>query len=156
MIWDAKSGEAVGEPLGPAAKIGLAQDVTFSPDASTVLVAAVVNPDGQGGAAVAWRVSDGKELFTLNIDDGYGRGGRWRSLPTARFWRRVEGPGRSSSGRQDGCSSQGSSLLTGTAGWVLALDFDLTSERLVSTGSDGVTRHGTSSGARGTAHPSAA
>ena len=55
-LWDAKSGEAVGEPLGAAAKDleGVAQDVTFSPDAS-MLAAAFVNPDGRR-AAVAWRV----------------------------------------------------------------------------------------------------
>ena len=139
-LWDAKSGEAVGEPLGAAAKDleGVAQDVTFSPDAS-MLAAAFVNPDGKGGAAVAWRVSDGKELFTLNIDDGYGRGSAVAFTPDGKLLATGGGTGEiklwdARTGEQSGPS------LTGTAGGVLALDFDLTSERLVSTGSDGVTR----------------
>ena len=139
-LWDAKSGEAVGEPLGAAAKDlgGVAQDVTFSPD-SSMLVAAFVNPDGQGGAAVAWRVSDGKELFTLNIDDGYGRGSAVAFSPDGELLATGGGTGEiklwdARTGEQSGPS------LTGTAGWVLALEFGPTSERLVSTGSDGVTR----------------
>ena len=51
-----------------------------------------------GGAAVAWRVSDGKELFTLNIDDGYGRGSAVAFTPDGKLLAMVEGPGRSSSG----------------------------------------------------------
>jgi WD40 repeat protein/class 3 adenylate cyclase len=139
-LWDSKSGEAVGEPLGAAAKDlgGVALDVTFSPD-SSMLVAAFINPDGRGGAAVAWRVSDGKELFTLNIDDGYGRGSAVAFSPDGELLATGGGTGEiklwdARTGEQSGPS------LSGTAGWVLVLEFDQTSKRLVSTGSDGVTR----------------
>ena len=131
-LWDAKSGEAVGEPLGAAAKDleGVAQDVTFSPTppCSPRPLSILTGR----GAAVAWRVSDGKELFTLNIDDGYGRGSAVAFTPDGKLLATGGGTGEIKLWDASTVSSQGRRSRAPRV--VLALDFDLTSERLVSTG----------------------
>ena len=57
--------------------------------------------------AVAWRVSDGKELFTLNIDDGYGRGSAVAFTPDGKLLATGGGTGEIKLWDASTVSSQG-------------------------------------------------
>ena len=140
LRWDARSGKQFGNPLsaGRPAVGNVALDLAFSPDGER-LAAAFAKLGDDGGTAVVWRLSDGKELYRANIDGGYGRGSAVAFSPDGRLLATGGGSGEikfwdARSGRRDGRT------LTGTAGWVLSLDFDPTGRQLVSSGSDGSTR----------------
>jgi WD40 repeat protein len=135
LRWDARSGEQIGKPLtaGKAAEGYVALDLAFSPDGETLAAAFA------SGFAGVWRLADGTELYRVNIDDGYRRGSSVAFSPDGRLLATGGGTGEiklwdAESGQLDGRT------LTGTAGWVLSLDFDRTGRLLVSSGSDGSTR----------------
>lgn len=105
----------------------------FSPDGEKLAAAF------ESGFAVVWRLSDERELYRVNIDDGYGRGSSVAFSPNGRLLATGGGTGEiklwdAESGKEDGRT------LTGTAGWVLSLDFDPAGKLLVSSGTDGSTR----------------
>jgi len=138
LRWDARTRELIDEPLAaaPPADGNAALDLAFAPD-GTKLAAAFVNLGS--GVAIVWRLSDGKELYRADIDDGYGRGSSVAFSPDKRLLATGGGSGEiklwdAETGQRDGRT------LRGTAGWVLSLEFDPTGRLLVSSGSDGSTR----------------
>jgi len=140
LRWDARSGQQIGKSLsaGKAAIGNVALGLAFSPDGEKLAAAFAILGD-EGGVAVVWRLSDGQELYRANIDDGYGRGSTVAFSPDGRLLATGGGSGEiklwdAESGKQDGRT------LTGTAGWVLSLDFDQAGRLLVSSGTDGSTR----------------
>jgi WD40 repeat protein len=116
----------------------VALDLAFSPDGEK-LAAAYASIGDEGGVAVVWRLSDGKELYRANIDDGYGRGSSVAFSPDGRLLATGGGSGEIKLWDAETGDSDGRTL-TGTNGWVLSLDFDPTGRLLVSSGTDGSTR----------------
>ncbi|MGI8606250.1 MAG: WD40 repeat domain-containing protein, partial [Gaiellaceae bacterium] len=135
LRWAAGSGARIGKPLtaGKPPEGYVAFDLAFSPDGEKLAAAF------ESGFAVVWRLSDGKELYRTNIDDGYGRGSSVAFSPDGRLLATGGGTGEiklwdAQTGQRDGRT------LRGTNGWVLSLDFDRTGRLLVSSGTDGSTR----------------
>ena len=134
LVWDAATGKRSRAPLDDGRQGGSALDLAWSPDGG-MLAAAL----GRPGEGIVWRMPEGKELYRVNIDDGYGRGSAVAFSPDGRVLATGGGSGEiklwdSRTGTQSGAS------LTGTSGWVLSLGFDPTSNRAISTGTDGVAR----------------
>ncbi|HEU5251219.1 MAG TPA: WD40 repeat domain-containing protein, partial [Thermoanaerobaculia bacterium] len=135
LRWNAHSGEPLGRSFtaGKAAEGYVAFGLDFSPDGDKLAAAF------ESGFAVVWRLSDERELYRVNIDDGYGRGSSVAFSPDGRLLATGGGTGEIKLWDAESGQPRGRTL-TGTAGWVLSLDFDRTGELLVSSGTDGATR----------------
>jgi WD40 repeat protein len=113
--------------------------VAFSPDGKEVVATEQDVPGSKGGVAVVWRVSDGKRLYAVDIDDGYGEGMAAAFSPEGKLLATGGGDGvvkfwNARTGKLNGRS------FIGNPGWVRSVQFDPTGRLLLTAGTDGLTR----------------
>ena len=96
-------------------------------------------PGPQGGVAMVWRLSDGKKLYSVDIDDGYGSGFAAAFSPDGKLLATGGGDGvvkfwDAKTGKPNGRT------FIGNPGWVRSVAFDPTGRLLLTAGTDGLTR----------------
>jgi WD40 repeat protein/class 3 adenylate cyclase len=139
-LWDVASHRVVGEPIevppDPQVEINGVLGVAFSHDGSMLAAA-------HGQNASVWRLPGRELLFTVNVDDGYGRskavafsaddgilatGG---GTGVVRFW-------EAATGAEDGGAS--GHAVQANACWVESLEFSPDGRTLLTSGCDGSAR----------------
>src|SRR5262249_30863944 len=116
--------------------------VAFSPDGKELVATeqdANNAPAPPGGVAVVWRLSDGKKLYSVDIDDGYGDGWAAAFSPDGKLLATGGGNGKVKFWDAETGKPNGRSFI-GNPGWVRSLSFDPTGRLLLTAGTDGLIR----------------
>jgi len=135
-LWDAATSEPLGEPI--TVSEGGILDVAFGP-ASDVIAAAIANVDPPVGIARTWRLDDRSELYSVDVDGGYGRASAVAFSPDGRLL--VTGGGTGDARFWDAATgARAGPSVQASAGWLHTLQFDRAGTSLVTGGGDGTVR----------------
>jgi WD40 repeat protein/class 3 adenylate cyclase len=137
-LWDVSTGREVAKLKAKS----YLPHVAFSPDGKK-LVATEQDANGPqappGGVADVWSLPDGKPLYSVDIDNGYGMGDAAAFSPDGKLLATGGGDGvvrfwDAKTGKPNGRS------FVGNPGWVRSVEFDPTGKLLLTAGTDGLAR----------------
>jgi WD40 repeat protein len=134
-LWDVASGRQIAKLQATT----YLPHVAFSPDGKELVATEQDVPGPQGGVAVVWRLADRKQLYSVDIDDGYGSGFAAAFSPDGKLLATGGGDGvvkfwDAKAGKPNGRT------FIGNPGWVRSVGFDPTGRLLLTAGTDGLVR----------------
>ena len=141
-IWNVAGGQQVAELKAAKPEprtIFHLPHIAFSPDGKQLVATEADVRGPRGGVAMVWRLSDGKKLYGVDIDDGYGSGFAAAFSPDGKLLATGGGDGvvkfwDAKTGKPNGRT------FIGNPGWVRSVAFDPTGRLLLTAGTDGLTR----------------